>query len=176
MGPWAAACAEHELIACAVPRLRQADGATCPAYLRTWSGTKSTEHELMAYAVPRLRQADGGATCPACLPACGLGLAQDSLSTTCSQVAAPDRLQRSSVCSDRRNLRLSRSPAAGYTGYQYMQGLPFMRKANAKRAKQSKQRRAAQPVREANPEEWLKGTNFAQVRLCPSSGCCPVAA
>ena len=56
------------------------------------------------------------------------------------------------------------SDAAGYTGYQYMQGLPFMRKANAKRAKQVKQRRAAQPVRDDNPEEWLKGTNFAKVR------------
>ena len=47
--------------------------------------------------------------------------------------------------------------------WHYVQQLPYMRKANIKRAKASKYRASQQPKREANPEEWLQGTNFAKV-------------
>ena len=60
--------------------------------------------------------------------------------------------------------RLNKVCQAGYVAYSYAKELPFMRKAQAKRAKQSKQKRAAMPVKESNPEEWLQGTNFAKVR------------
>ena len=52
---------------------------------------------------------------------------------------------------------------AGYAGWHYVQQLPYMRKANIKRAKASKYRASQQPKRETNPGEWLQGTNFAKV-------------
>ena len=59
---------------------------------------------------------------------------------------------------------------AGYAGWNYVQGLPMMRKANIKRAKASKLRASQQPARDANPGEWLQGTNFAKVCSVDNAG------